>query len=90
MFYQQDNFLGFVADGFPDLWTKNPDSLNASVFDDCNGEYGPTPDFPDSIYHYHTIAVLNIGAIAGTYLIGDTKIIFLFCFSIGLKNQDRC
>ena len=63
----EDNFLGFAADGFPIYGPKNPDSLNVSGLDDCNGEYGPTPDFPDSIYHYHTISVAPyiIGAYCG-------------------------
>ena len=64
----EDNFLGFAADGFPVYGPKNVDGNNASGLDDCNGEYGPTPDFPDSIYHYHTISVAPyiVGAYCGT------------------------
>ena len=45
----------------------NIKNINVSGLDDCNGEYGPTPDFPDSIYHYHTISVAPyiIGAYCG-------------------------
>lgn len=64
----EDNFLGFAADGFPVYGPKNPDSTNAQNLDDYHGEYGPTPDFPDSIYHYHTNfnTPYIIGAFAGT------------------------
>ena len=77
LLYQQ-KIIGFAADGLG-YTSKEPDSLNVSGLDDCNGEYGPTPDFPDSIYHYHTISVAPyiIGAI-GTHLIETIKKSFFF------------
>jgi len=64
----EDNFLGFAGDGFPVYGPKNPDGNNAQNLDDYHGEFGPTPDFPDSIYHYHTnfSSPYIIGAFAGT------------------------
>ena len=64
----EDNFLGFAGDGFPVYGPKNPDGNNVQNLDDFHGEYGPTPDFPDSIYHYHTnyTQPYIIGAFAGT------------------------
>ena len=64
----EDNFIGFAGDGFPVYGPKNPDGNNAQNLDDFHGEYGPTPDFPDSIYHYHTnyTQPYIIGAFAGT------------------------
>ena len=64
----EDNFLGFAGDGFPVYGPKNPDGNNVENLDDFHGEYGPTPDFPDSIYHYHTnyTQPYIIGAFAGT------------------------
>ena len=64
----EDNFLGFSGDGFPVYGPKNPDGNNAQNLDDYHGEFGPTPDFPDSIYHYHTnfTSPYIIGAFAGT------------------------
>ena len=64
----EDNFLGFAGDGFPVYGPKNPDGNNAQNLDDYHGEFGPTPDFPDSIYHYHTnfTSPYIIGAFAGT------------------------
>ena len=50
----EDNFIGFAADGFPVYGPKNDDGKNVSDLDDSHGEFGPTPDFPDGIYHYHT------------------------------------
>ena len=63
----EDNFLGFAGDGFPVYGPKNPDGNNAQNLDDYHGEFGPTPDFPDSIYHYHTnfTSPYIIGAFAG-------------------------
>ena len=64
----EDNFLGFAGDGFPVYGPKNPDGNNVQNLDDYHGEFGPTPDFPDSIYHYHTnfTSPYIIGAFAGT------------------------
>ena len=63
----EDNFIGFAADGFPVYGPKNQDGFNVENLDDYHAEYGPTPDFPDSIYHYHTnyTAPYIIGAFAG-------------------------
>ena len=79
----EDNFLGFAADGF-DIWSKNPDSLNVSGLDDCNGEYGPTPDFLIvSSLSYYFCSSLYHWSLLRDHLIGDNKkIIFLFCFFI--------
>tara|TARA_B110000438_G_scaffold26004_1_gene24634 strand:+ start:7068 stop:8591 length:1524 start_codon:yes stop_codon:yes gene_type:complete len=64
----EDNFIGFAADGFPVYGPKNMDGYNVEDLDDLHAEYGPTPDFPDSIYHYHTTYTTPyiIGAFAGT------------------------
>jgi len=64
----EDNFLGFAGDGFPVYGPKNPNGNNAQNLDDYHGEFGPTPDFPASIYHYHTnfTSPYIIGAFAGT------------------------
>ncbi len=64
----EDNFLGFAADGFPVYGPKNDDGKNVSNLDDSHGEFGPTPDFPDGIYHYHTTATAPyiVGSFRGT------------------------
>ena len=64
----EDNFIGFAADGFPVYGPKNNDGYNVEDLDDFHGEFGPTPDFPDSIYHYHTTYTTPyiIGAFAGS------------------------
>ena len=63
----EDNFIGFAADGFPVYGPKNIDGNNAQDLDDYHAEVGPTPDFPDGIYHYHTnyTSPYIIGAFAG-------------------------
>jgi len=64
----EDNFIGFAADGFPVYGPKNMDGYNVDNLDDYHAEFGPTPDFPDSIYHYHTnyISPYIVGAFAGS------------------------
>ncbi len=37
--------------------------------DSCNGEYGPTPDYPEGIYHYHTTWENGEGGIGFPYFI---------------------
>ncbi|MEA1882706.1 MAG: YHYH protein [Candidatus Marinimicrobia bacterium] len=64
----EDNFLGFAADGFPVYGPKNDDGKNVSGLDDSHGEFGPTPDFPNGIYHYHTTSTAPyiVGSFRGT------------------------
>jgi hypothetical protein len=40
--------------------------------DMCNGHFGPTPEFPDGIYHYHSAMVNGEGAMGFPY--------FLLCY----------
>ena len=40
--------------------------------DECNGHYGPTPDFPDGIYHYHSTMQNGAGNMGFPY--------FLICY----------
>ena len=40
--------------------------------DVCNGHFGPTPDFPDGIYHYHSTIENGIGDMGFPY--------FLICY----------
>ena len=68
----ESKFLGFAADGFPVYATRNPDGTNPEDLDECHGEFGPTPDFPDGIYHYHTTleSPYIFGCFKGTQGIG--------------------
>ncbi|MBT4407996.1 MAG: YHYH protein, partial [Euryarchaeota archaeon] len=40
--------------------------------DVCNGHFGPTPDFPDGIYHYHSTMLNGEGDMGFPY--------FLICY----------
>ena len=40
--------------------------------DVCNGHFGPTPDFPDGIYHYHSTMMNGVGEMGFPY--------FLLCY----------
>ena len=54
---QHSALLGFAADGFPVYGPQGTDGSEVTGLDDCRGEYGPTPEFPDGIYHYHLTTV---------------------------------
>lgn len=47
--------IGVLLDGFPIYGPQNEGGVivtNADL-DECSGHVGPTPEFPDGIYHYH-------------------------------------
>ncbi len=69
---EETKFIGFAADGFPVYATRNPDGTNPEDLDECHGEFGPTPDFPEGIYHYHTTieSPYIFGCFKGTQGIG--------------------
>lgn len=50
--------IGVLADGFPVYGNSGVGGAivtNADL-DECSGHFGPTPEFPDGIYHYHLTA----------------------------------
>jgi hypothetical protein len=52
---KHSTMIGFLRDGFPVYGNKNEGGtkvINADL-DACSGHFGPTPEFPDGIYHYH-------------------------------------
>lgn len=55
---QHSRMIGVLADGFPVY--SNYDVGGIVVvnddLDDCSGHFGPTPEFPEGIYHYHLTA----------------------------------
>ena len=47
-------FLGFLLDGFPVYGPEeNGEVLTSDDLDEYHGHFGPTPEYPDGIYHYH-------------------------------------
>jgi hypothetical protein len=46
--------VGFLRDGFPLYGRKDKDGTYPSNLDEFNGHTGPTTEFPNGIYHYHT------------------------------------
>ncbi|MDE0803579.1 MAG: YHYH protein [Acidimicrobiales bacterium] len=47
--------IGALLDGFPIYGNKDVDgaSITSDELDECSGHVGPTPEFPDGIYHHH-------------------------------------
>jgi hypothetical protein len=50
--------LGVLEDGFPVYANQdlNGDIIGDDALDECSGHFGPTPEFPEGIYHYHLTA----------------------------------
>lgn len=46
--------IGYLLDGFPIYGPQDEDGEAPTDLDECNGHFGPTPEFPDGVYHYHT------------------------------------
>jgi len=52
---QHSSLLGVLSDGFPVYGPQGDNGVkvtNADL-DKCSGHFGATPEFPNSIYHYH-------------------------------------
>ncbi|MGL5824894.1 MAG: YHYH protein [Nocardioides sp.] len=54
---EHSHILGFLLDGFPVYGPQdeNGEPVDRADLDECNGQFGPTPEFPDGIYHYHVM-----------------------------------
>jgi YHYH protein len=50
--------VGVLLDGFPVYGKKGPGGkeMTNDDLDECSGHNGPTPEFPEGIYHYHLTA----------------------------------
>jgi hypothetical protein len=47
--------IGVLLDGFPVYGKKGEagKEMTNATLDECSGHFGPTPEFPQGIYHYH-------------------------------------
>ncbi len=52
---EHSTMIGVMLDGFPIYGPTDEDgvAVDRADLDECNGEFGPTPEFPEGIYHYH-------------------------------------
>ncbi|MGB3635542.1 MAG: YHYH protein [Rubrobacteraceae bacterium] len=52
---EHSKMLGVLLDGFPYYGPQDEDgsTLTSDDLDECSGHEGPTPEFPEGIYHYH-------------------------------------
>lgn len=50
--------IGVLQDGFPAYANQGEDGavMTNADLDECGGHFGPTPEFPEGIYHYHLTA----------------------------------
>ena len=74
--------VGVALDGFPIYGPLNPNGRKPSGLDSCNGEFGPTPDHPEGIYHYHITSV-------EPYIVGCYKRPTWICYELGLVTERR-
>lgn len=52
---EHSSILGFLIDGFPFYGPQDEggSTITSDDLDECSGHVGPTPEFPEGIYHYH-------------------------------------
>lgn len=50
---EHSKIIGFLLDGFPVYGPKGEGGEAPSDLDDCSSHFGPTPEFPDGVQHYH-------------------------------------
>ena len=52
---EHSHLLGYLLDGFPIYGPQDAAGrlITPASLDECNGHFGPTPEFPNGIYHYH-------------------------------------
>ncbi len=50
---QHSPIIGYAFDGYAIYGIRDKDGKAPTDLDECNGHVGPTPEFPDGIYHYH-------------------------------------
>lgn len=52
---EHSRLLGYLFDGFAVYGPQDAggDFIIPAALDECNGHIGPTPEFPDGVYHYH-------------------------------------
>ena len=51
---QHSVLIGYLMDGFPIYGPQDANGEVPTDLDTCNGHFGPTPEYPEGIYHYHT------------------------------------
>lgn len=52
---EHSRLLGYLLDGFPIYGPQDAGGtlITPASLDECNGHFGPTPEFPAGTYHYH-------------------------------------
>lgn len=52
---QHSSIVGVMIDGFPIYGSNDTggEPITRRDLDACSGHFGPTPEFPEGIYHYH-------------------------------------
>lgn len=52
---EHSTMIGVLLDGFPVYGNKDEAgvTITSADLDECSGHFGPTPEFPEGIYHYH-------------------------------------
>ena len=76
---QHSSIVGVLIDGFP-VYGSN-DVGGAPIqrwhLDECSGHVGPTPEFPNGIYHYHLLDEVSpdpIACLSGELSGGEAKV----------------
>jgi YHYH protein len=51
--------IGYLFDGYGIYGPQDVDGEEPTDLDECMGHFGPTPDFPEGVYHYHVSSKAN-------------------------------
>ena len=69
---QHSSIVGVLLDGFPVYGSNDVGgvAIQRADLDECSGHFGPTPEFPGGIYHYHLLDEVTpqpISCLAGEF-----------------------
>jgi hypothetical protein len=52
---EHSHIVGYLLDGYPIYGPQGEGGATPTDLDPCMGHFGSTPEFPEGVYHYHTL-----------------------------------
>ncbi len=77
---QHSSIIGVMIDGLPVYGSNDVggEPISTRDLDECSGHFGPTPEFPEGIYHYHFLDAVSatpfpclVGVVGGASAIDE-------------------
>lgn len=90
---QHSSIVGVLLDGFPVYGSNDVGgvAVQRRDLDECGGHFGPTPEFPEGIYHYHLLDEVSrdpISCLAGELDLGGDDLGADIAIDSGDKDSD--